>query len=60
MIRHLDLPQQQASGFSRLGTKKYRFISVELDKNNTKLSITYLIEGTSEQIREISNALFEL
>ncbi len=44
---------------SSIGTKKYRFISVELDKKNTKLSITYLIEGTSEQIRGISNALFK-
>jgi hypothetical protein len=42
-----------------IGTKKYRFISVDVDRKNDKLSITYLIEGTSEQIKMIPNALFE-
>jgi putative Mg2+ transporter-C (MgtC) family protein len=42
-----------------VGTKKYRFISVDVDRKNDKISITYLIEGTAEEIRRIPNALFE-
>ncbi len=42
-----------------IGPKKYRFISVDVDRKNDKVSITYLIEGTAEEIRRIPNALFE-
>jgi len=44
---------------SLIGTKNYRFISLDVDRKNDKLSITYLIEGTSEQIKRIPNALFQ-
>lgn len=43
-----------------LGTKRYKFIGIDLDKKNDKIAITYLIEGTSEDIHHISKKLFEM
>ncbi len=41
------------------GTKRYKFISIDVDKRNNKISITYLIDGTAEDIYRIPKVLFE-
>ncbi len=42
-----------------VGSKRSKFISIDVDKKNNKISITYLIEGTSEEIYKIPKTLFE-
>lgn len=44
---------------SLLGTKRHKFIGIDVDKKNNKISITYLIEGTSDEITLISRKLYE-
>jgi putative Mg2+ transporter-C (MgtC) family protein len=55
-IDEIELRNQLSS----IGIKRYKFISVEADKRNNKVSITYLIEGTAEDISRIPKALFEI
>lgn len=43
-----------------LDNKKHKFISIDVDKKNNKMAITYLIEGTSEDIYKISKKLYEM
>lgn len=42
-----------------INASKYRMTFLEVDKKNKKLSFTYLIEGTKEQINRIPKKLFE-
>jgi len=42
------------------GTQRHKFIGIDVDKKNNKISITYLIEGTSEDIYKISKKLYEM
>lgn len=41
-----------------IGSKRLKFISMDVDKKNSRISLTYLIEGTSEDIYKIPKALF--
>jgi putative Mg2+ transporter-C (MgtC) family protein len=43
-----------------LDNKKHKFVSIDVDKKNEKMAITYLIEGTSEDIYKISKKLYEM
>jgi putative Mg2+ transporter-C (MgtC) family protein len=42
------------------GTQRHKFIGIDVDKKNNKIAITYLIEGTSEDIYKISKKLYEM
>ncbi len=42
-----------------VGSNRSKFISIDVDKTNSKISVTYLIEGTAEEIYRIPKALFE-
>ncbi len=42
-----------------INASKYKLTFLEVDKKNNKLSFTYLIEGTKEQINKIPKNLFE-
>lgn len=43
-----------------LDTKRHKFIGIDVDKKNNKIAITYLIEGTSDDIYNISKKLYEM
>ena len=40
-------------------TAKFKLIFLDVDKKNSKISFTYLVEGTKEQINKIPQKLFE-
>jgi len=42
------------------GNERHKFIGIDVDKKNNKIAITYLIEGTSEDIYKISKKLYEM
>ena len=42
-----------------VGSKRSKFMSIDVDKKNSKISVTYLIEGTAEEIYRIPKTLFE-
>jgi putative Mg2+ transporter-C (MgtC) family protein len=42
------------------GTQRHKFIGIDVDKKNNTIAITYLIEGTSEDIYKISKKLYEM
>ena len=42
------------------GNERHKFIGIDVDKKNNKISIMYLIEGTSEDIYKISKKLYEM
>lgn len=42
------------------GMQRHKFIGIDVDKKNNKIAITYLIEGTSEDIYKISKKLYEM
>lgn len=43
-----------------IAIKKHKMIGMEMDKKNNRFSITYLIEGTEEDINKIYKKLFEM
>ncbi len=55
IIEEMELKNQLLS----IGIKRYKFITVEVDRKCNKISMTYLIEGTAEDIYRIPKALFE-
>ncbi len=42
-----------------IGAAKCRLMSMEIDKKNNKLHLTYLVEGLKEEINKIPNRLFQ-
>ena len=42
------------------GNERHKFVGIDVDKKNDKIAITYLIEGTSEDIYKISKKLYEM
>jgi putative Mg2+ transporter-C (MgtC) family protein len=40
-------------------SKKHRLVSVDLDKKNAKLSFTYLIEGTKDNLNKIPKRIYD-
>ena len=42
------------------GMQRHKFIGIDVDKKNNTIVITYLIEGTSEDIYKISKKLYEM
>ena len=42
------------------GNERHKFVGIDVDKKNNKIAITYLIEGTSEDIYKISKKLYEM
>ncbi len=42
------------------GMQRHKFIGIDVDKKNNTIAITYLIEGTSEDIYKISKKLYEM
>ena len=42
------------------GNERHKFVGIDVDKRNNKIAITYLIEGTSEDIYKISKKLYEM
>ena len=42
------------------GMQRHKFIGIDVDKKNNKIAIIYLIEGTSEDIYNISKKLYEM
>ena len=42
------------------GNERHKFIGIDVDKRNNKIAISYLIEGTSEDIYKISKKLYEM
>jgi putative Mg2+ transporter-C (MgtC) family protein len=40
-------------------TKKYRLVSVDVDKKNNRLSLTYLVDGTKDHLNKIPKRLYE-
>ena len=42
------------------GNERHKFIGIDVDKKNNRITITYLIEGTSEDIYKISKKLYEM
>jgi putative Mg2+ transporter-C (MgtC) family protein len=55
IINEIEIKNQLLS----VGFKRPKFISIDVDKKNSKISITYLIEGTAEEIYRIPGTLFE-
>ncbi len=55
IIDEIEIKNQLLS----VGSKRSKFISIDVDKKNSKISITYLIEGTAEEIYRIPETLFE-
>jgi putative Mg2+ transporter-C (MgtC) family protein len=55
IIDEIEIKNQLLS----VGSKRSKFISIDVDKKNSKISITYLIEGTAEEIYRIPKTLFE-
>ncbi len=55
IIDEIELKNQLMS----IGVKRYKFITVEVDRESNRVSMTYLIEGTAEDIYRIPKALFE-
>jgi len=42
-----------------MATKKYKVLTAEIDKQNNKIIMTYMIEGSKEEINKIPNRLYE-
>ena len=42
------------------GNERHKFVGIDVDKKNNRIAITYLIEGTSEDIYKISKKLYEM
>ena len=40
-------------------TKRYKLIEVDIDKINNKVTLTFLVEGTKENINRFAQKLFE-
>ncbi|MDO9097883.1 MAG: MgtC/SapB family protein [Candidatus Methanoperedens sp.] len=55
IIDEIEIKNQLLSA----GSKRTKFISIDVDKKNDKITITYLIEGTAEEIYKIPKTLFE-
>jgi len=42
------------------GNERHKFVGIDVDKKNNRIAITYLIEGTSEDIYKISKKLYDM
>ncbi len=52
------VPEKEISSLLLLTTKKFKLISTEFDKKNSRLALTYLIEGIKEFLNKIPKALW--
>ncbi|MFH1173555.1 MAG: MgtC/SapB family protein [archaeon] len=41
------------------GSRKHKLVSIEIDKTNNRMKLSYVIEGNKENINAITNQLFE-
>lgn len=51
--------EREIKNILAINAHKYKLTLFELDKKNNRLSFTYLVEGTKEQINKIPQKLFE-
>jgi len=53
------VPGKEIENQITMATKKYKVLTAEIDKQNNKIIMTYMIEGSKEEINKIPNRLYE-
>jgi putative Mg2+ transporter-C (MgtC) family protein len=53
------IPEKEINKDIMFYTKKHKLISVEIDKKNTKMTLTYIIEGSKAEINRLPDKLYD-
>ncbi|MFA6073300.1 MAG: MgtC/SapB family protein [Candidatus Woesearchaeota archaeon] len=53
------LPEREINKDIMMYTKRHKLISVEIDKKNTKMILTYIIEGSKFEINRLPDKLYD-